>query len=110
MTLADPALQFYQTFDWSFTELDFFLISTGMKIQTHEHLANLNLDELKEFPVLSSQVVKSYSENNESEFIYQLKNWCEILEAHSLTHLHSLHIKLALEKNPEIILVKPCGT
>lgn len=109
VTLADPQNNFFQTLDWNFSDLDFIVLSTGLKIPTHEHLAKLNLKELTALPELSHIVSKVYAENKPSEFLYQMKNWVEMLDQHHLTHLNSVHLRMQLEKCEDILLAKPCG-
>ncbi len=109
VTLADQQLNMFQNFDWNFTSLDFALIYSGMKVPTHEHLASLDLSALSELPKLSSLICDLYSANNESEFLYQMGQWCELLKSKNLTHSHSLEIRNLLESTGIIKLVKPCG-
>lgn len=111
--LADPSLQFYQTFNWHFENLDFFILSTGLKISTHEHLSeiknNKKLDSLRDLPVLSNKITRVFSENREFEFLALMKEWCKLLNFHGLTHTHSLEMKAQLESFDSIKLAKPCG-
>lgn len=107
--LADPLIQFYQTFNWHFQNLDFYIISTGLKIKTHEHLKNLSLNSLRDLPALSNKITKVFSENKEFEFLALMKDWCKALEALGLTHNNSLEMKARLETFEPIKLAKPCG-
>lgn len=109
VTLVDQQLHLFQNFDWNFSNLDFYLIYSGIKVPTHDHLATLNLSELNELPPLSALVSNLYVENNETEFLYQLNQWCELLKRHNLTHENSLEIRRLLESTGIIKLVKPCG-
>lgn len=109
VTLADPTLNFYQNFDWNFPNLDFLIVSTGLKVPTHEHLSKLDLDSLTELVPISNKITNIYAENKEDDFIYHMNLWCEMLNANHLTHLNSVHLKMFLEKKDEIRLVKPCG-
>jgi mevalonate kinase len=109
VTLVDPAIHYYQTFDWHFENLDFYIISTGLKIATFEHLKSLNLDNLKDLPKLSDKITKVYAENREFEFLALMKEWCELLNKHELTHPNSLELKQKLESLDSIKLAKPCG-
>lgn len=107
--LADPKLGFFQTFSWHFENLDFFVISTGKKIATHEHLKTLDLDSLKELPVLSEKMTHVFAANKEFEFLSLLKQWCALLGKHNLIHPDSLEMKAKLESFESIKLAKPCG-
>ena len=109
VTLADAKLNFYQSFDWPFEDLDFYIVSTGLKVPTHQHLAQLDLDTLTELPFASEAVIKAFVENNRDEFLFRMANWVSILERHNLTHLNSLHLTKQLQKSEHIQLVKPCG-
>ena len=106
--LADQAIGFYQTFDWQFTQLDFVIVSTGMKIPTHEHLKNLDKTALQPLVPLADHLTRLFSQGNEAEFLYQLRLWCEQLKSLKLTHSNSLELVVALTQAP-IQLVKPCG-
>ncbi|MGZ3727388.1 MAG: hypothetical protein ACXWQQ_16435 [Pseudobdellovibrio sp.] len=109
VTMADPQLNFYQTLDWNLVNTDFYLISSGLKINTHEHLAKLDLNSLKDLVPVSEQVIKSYTASDDKQFLEDMKHWCDLLDEKHLTHLNSVHIRKHLEKNPDIKLVKPCG-
>lgn len=106
--LADQALGYYQTFDWQFPQLDFFIVSTGLKVATHEHLAKLELTMLLPLVPLAEQITRLYASANEGEFLYQMKSWCEQLNGLELTHSHSLSLIENLQHS-DILLVKPCG-
>ena len=107
--LADPLIQFYQTFNWHFENLDFFVISTKMKIATHEHLKNLDLASLKDLPTLSNRITQVFAENKEFEFLSLMKQWCSLLQERGLTHPNSIELKRLLESCESIKLAKPCG-
>lgn len=109
ITLADSKNQFYQTLDWNFLNLDFYLISTGMKIPTHDHLSQLDIKSLADLIPISDDAINAFQENNEVHFIEAMKKWCDKLAEKSLTHPNSLNIKNKLEQSSDIELVKPCG-
>lgn len=107
--LADPAHGFFQTFNWHFENLDFFVLSTGKKIATHEHLKTLNLDSLKDLPALSEKLTHVFAANKEFEFLSLMKQWSTRLIEHNLVHPDSLELKAQLESFESIKLAKPCG-
>lgn len=107
--LADPAHGFFQTFNWHFENLDFFVLSTGKKIVTHEHLETLDLNSLKELPPLSEKMTHVFAANKEFEFLSLMKQWCSLLIEHQLIHPDSLEMKAKLESFESIKLAKPCG-
>ena len=107
--LAEPSLRLYQTFDWHFQNLDFYIISTHFKVNTHDHLNKLNLDTLRDLPPLSDKITRVFAENKEFEFLSLMKEWCRVLESHQLTHPNSIIMRMQLEAFESIKLAKPCG-
>lgn len=107
--LADPTHGFFQTFSWHFENLDFFVLSTGQKIATHEHLKTLDLNSLKELPALSEKLTHVFASNREFEFLSLMKQWCARLTELGLIHPASLELKSQLESFESIKLAKPCG-
>lgn len=98
-----------KSYSWPFSDLSFFVISTGLKIQTHEHLETLNRTRLHVLKSTSHKVIQSFLEKNKSEFIENLILWSKQLESLSLQHPEVLKIKNTLLENEYILLVKPCG-
>lgn len=94
---------------WPDWDLSFFVISTGIKIQTHDHLENLDRTKISELKHYCKPVIQCFINQNSSEFIKHLSLWSAELEKLSLQHIDVLKIKNHLLKNPKIILVKPCG-
>lgn len=94
---------------WPFPNLSFFVISTGLKIQTHEHLQKLNRDSLQDLIPFSQNVIGSFLSQNEKEFIKHLNLWSLQLEQKNLQHAEVLKIKAQLLQQKNILLVKPCG-
>jgi mevalonate kinase len=109
VTLADSKINFYQSFDWPFVDLDFYIVSTGLKVPTHQHLSQLDLGELTQLPALSEAAIKSFVENNRKAFLVHMAEWVSALERHNLTHFKSLHLTKQLQKSEHIHLAKPCG-
>lgn len=106
---VDPQDQKYKTLSWRFQGLNFFLISTGLKIKTHEHLENLDLKRLEELPHYSNQVIDAYLNKTPEKFLQALNSWTEQLRQRQLTHLSALELQANLEKIEGVKVVKPCG-
>lgn len=114
----------FQSNEWNVADLDFIVLSTGFKINTHEHLAQLNLNRLNHLPELSESILNEFlnlnqkskdlkdskSFHNSNVFIEKLKNWTNELIDLNLCHPDSMQFKTQIEKQfKEIKLVKPCG-
>ena len=109
ITYFNPDLQKSKSVFWPFPDLSFFVISTGLKINTHDHLENLDRDCLKQMPEYSKNVIDSFFEQNQDQFISHLQTWSEKLNQLSLQHSDVLKIKQDLSKYKEIIFIKPSG-
>lgn len=107
--LADAQASYYQNLAWPFPHLQFLIVSTGVKIPTHEHLKNLDKSRLNELPQISESVIKSFTENREFEFLARLKDWRNKLKELGLTCSNSLRLIEEIENCAEVKLVKPCG-
>lgn len=94
---------------WPFDNLGFFIVSTGHKVRTHEHLAELDLVKLKELIPYAKEAVDAFFRSQEIRFLSQLKNWVNELQKRHLIVENSIQLKTQLEVHPEVLLVKPCG-
>lgn len=99
----------FEKLSWPFENLNFYIVSTGLKINTHEHISQLNMNHLKDLPPISSEVVTAFKSGDENYFLQKLNLWANKLEELGLTHPNSTKLKRSLEDWDEIKLVKPCG-
>lgn len=97
------------TSSWQFPKIEFFLISTGVKIKTHEHLQQINLIDLKDFPAVSDRLIQQCLIGDETDLVTAVNEWSLFLASHKLVHEHSANLQAALLKNNEILAAKPCG-
>lgn len=107
--LADLSKNEYESFDWPFPNLHFFIVSTGLKVKTHQHLEELDLLKIKHLPQISDRVIQSFLEKKDAEFVENLKLWSLELKKCGLQLEESWQMKLKLEKQQDVLLVKPCG-
>ena len=103
-----------QRISWPFADLDFMLVSTGLKIATHEHLQTLDRSTIKDLPILSLNVISAFKKGDQELFFKALSQWKRALENKGLTHPHVLDLmqslleKIAL-KIPSEFIIKQCG-
>ena len=105
----DQESQVYQSLGWNFSDFEFFIVSTGLKVKTHEHLATLNLDQIRHFPRISNPIVELYFKKNGEDFCRGLNEWSDFLVREQFIQKESLELSLNLRKSPEILSAKPCG-
>ncbi len=109
VSYIDQSEKIYRALPWKWTDFDFFIISTGLKIATHEHLAKLNLQDLKDLPAVSNQVIDAYLHKDSISFLSAMSAWVQALRKRGLTHPEVQSLKEELEKIPGVLLAKPCG-
>ena len=109
ITYFDPEVIHSKSLNWVFPELGFDIISTGVKVPTHEHLASLNLEILEPLCDLSENVLSSYLSIDQDQFLSSMSEWSLKLIELNLQHNHSLDLKQLLEKCPDVLLAKPNG-
>ncbi len=109
VTHYDAKINSYTASGWNFPTLDFLLISTGIKVKTHEHLQSLDLKKISHYSEISNAVVRLYFKNDPVEFITGLTEWTNFLISENRVHTNSLELRTALMKNPDILCAKPCG-
>lgn len=95
--------------DWPFKNVSFYILSTGYKENTHEHLAKLDRSALTDLVPLSNNVVAAFLDQDWSKFLSGMKAWSQALIAKGLTCESSRKLKASLEENNSILLAKPCG-
>ncbi len=109
VSYVSPRENIFRDVYWKFNEIDFLLVSTGLKVKTHEHLQKLNLQDLAELPLISNQVIDGFLHKNSQAFLNSMKGWIKALRNRNLTHPDAIFIKDELEKIPNVIMAKPCG-
>ncbi len=99
---------------WPFPDLGFLLVSTGLKIATHQHLKELDRSLIKHLPTLSLSVIEAFKKADQELFFKTLNNWKKALEQKGLTHpevlklMENLRQNIATQVTSEFI-IKQCG-
>lgn len=94
---------------WPFHDIDFAIISTGLKVKTHEHLSGLKRQNLVDLIEPSQKVIQSFLNPRSDQFIDNIRAWSLILRRKEMQHNDSWSIKLSFEKIKTILAAKPNG-
>lgn len=106
----NPAFpQDVMSLSWPFQDLETFVLPTGVKVPTHDHLKDLRFDRLESLKTISEDVVDAFLSKEERNFLTHLRTFSEELEAKGLVTEHSLEMVRALQACPGFKLAKPCG-
>lgn len=107
---TESEMQFHhQRLDWPFPELEFFIVPTGFKVATHDHLGQLNPELLKGLSQLSDKMMVSVYTKDSYGFIEGLRTWNERLKGLNLVHAHTLDLLETLSQQSQIVFAKGCG-
>lgn len=97
---------------WPFSEVDFLIIPTGFKVKTHEHLQDLDINNLSLNPLRESQqkIVNSILTSSADELIMGVRDWEKATRNLNLLCRESQEsIDLLKSRHPEILAAKGCG-
>lgn len=106
LSAASPKVE---SLSWHFSDLDFLIFSTGLKVKTHEHLAALDRKLCAGLVAPSNEVITAFKSGVASQFKAALYGWSKNLEQLGLTAPEVLQLKSHLEERISGIQVKPCG-
>ncbi len=107
--LAEVTQNRYSSFHWPFANLEFFVVATGLKVATHQHLTQLDLATISHLPKYSDDVIQEFKVKDDVKFISSMKEWSRILKAAGLTHSNSMQLEEVLLRDSKILAVKACG-
>ncbi|MEZ0392641.1 MAG: hypothetical protein ACAH59_10515 [Pseudobdellovibrionaceae bacterium] len=98
-----------QTFSWPFFEIDFFVVHTGSKLATHEHLKNLGQFPTAGFENAMKKVQTGLSQVHFETFLQGLQDYKAELKAQNRILLETDQKVQSLEAHSEILFAKGCG-
>ena len=109
MCLFSPAPFHVNALDWPFKDLDFFLIHTGMKFNTWEHLQEIKAGDFSELADIAKGAVLSIKNKNEKDFISAINEYAVYLEKKSLVHNNTSLLLNRFKEVKSIVAAKGCG-
>lgn len=98
-----------KTFAWPFSSLSFYVVSTGIKVATHEHLSTLDRSKLEDLRPLAKIVISHFKNGDVGSFLLSLKEWSLSLKQKGLLHPTADALMTKIESLPSVLQVKPCG-
>lgn len=104
----------HQQIAWSMQDVEFVICSTGLKVKTHEHLAELDRKICLNLVDLSYELGSLVQSADRCAFFEGLDSWMQKLKEFQLTHPLILDLKqevevLAKQQNLSFFKCKPCG-
>lgn len=112
LALVDKAAGRISTHSWNFRNLGFYLLHTGVKLATHEHLRASPVFEVTKMQQALALIQRAFVEESperESLFAQGLREYAAALENENLVAPHSLELLRALGEIPGVRAAKGCG-
>lgn len=111
VTLFEKTQGRIETSAWGFANLGFLLVSTGNKLATHEHLAQLDLQnlDLETLTELTRQAIQAHRIHHELNFIETIRKIRKQLKSQGLEAEKTTQMIDELERAPSIRAIKGCG-
>ncbi|RUR11600.1 mevalonate kinase [Legionella sp. km772] len=98
------------SYAWNFNDLSFQLIHTGIKLATHHHLQEINLNiPTDELSAIVDKAKHAFEQNNSLLFIESINAYHHELNRLNLVAHHSLELIEEFRSYPEVLAVKGCG-
>ncbi len=108
-TFYDKRKGIINSLNWSFKDLEFYLIPTGQKVATHEHLQQLktfNTDQLESYV---QKVQIAFSSNNPLDFVEGIHHISKELENRQWVFEKTKDYLQTLNAIPGVLASKGCG-
>jgi mevalonate kinase len=94
---------------WPFTDINYYLLHTGNKISTHQHLRELSNLDTRELAEIVLCTLKHLEKKHIENFIQAIKQYTNILQDQGLILQETKHILEHLKQRSEVLAAKGCG-
>ncbi|WP_413578389.1 hypothetical protein ACLVWU_07600 [Bdellovibrio sp. HCB290] len=94
---------------WPFQDLEFFLIHTGNKVATHEHLKTLKDFDSSALEKAAYRVQESFASVNSEELIAGVQDYAQALQNLGFTCEPTLKLLAGIRSQPFVKAAKGCG-
>lgn len=94
---------------WPFPDLQFLIVRTGRKTQTHRHLASLTPDQVRGLSAISADVCRAFEEADSDLFLTRSQEFSRVLIDRGLTVPSTLERLDELSRQLDLKLARGCG-
>jgi mevalonate kinase len=111
LTCWNPITCEVQRFEWPFADLHVQLFKTDQKIKTHEHLAQLQSQQIPhaELQEIMNGAIQAVQEKNSSLFLRQSACYTNVLKKAGLQSAKALELMELISQNQSVLSVRGCG-
>lgn len=94
---------------WNFDDLEFFLIPTGYKVATHEHLKSLNIVATENLEVPLRKILEGLQAHNKELFVQGINAYAAELEMQKWVYSKTHELLQHYRSIPGVLAAKGCG-
>lgn len=94
---------------WPYPELSFGIVRTHQKIQTHDHLGQIDRSQMTLLARPATDCIEAFGKENSQVFLSHLKTFATALKEFNLQAPASLNLIRLFEDQPWCLLAKGCG-
>lgn len=109
LTVFEKRSESLATLQWPFTDLDFYLLHTGNKVATHEHLKNLPAFDASDLQTSFMKIRESLQEKSSSGFVEGITAYGAALKKLNFTCAETLSLLGEILNIPHVQTAKGCG-
>ena len=95
--------------DWPFRDLEFYLVATGNKLATHEHLRRLADIDTGAFSAAADRACDALARGDSARFVDGVRAYAAELRRQRLVDPHTLALTERLDAIPGVVASKGCG-
>jgi len=109
ITYFNKATDQYSVFTWPFKHMGFYLLRTGKKIATHEHLQTLQPFPYQALQDCCTQAMAAWQQSNAENFAKYINHYGELLQAQHFVHPRTQTLLTHIKQQAGILAAKGCG-
>lgn len=109
VNLFNPEDRFAQKLAWPFKKKSFFVVRTGKKIPTHDHLSELQSLPIVDLKIKAEQATKAFKVGQWDSFKLAVQGYYDCLVDHELVCDYSKKLVHQISGFRSVELVKSCG-
>lgn len=95
--------------DWPYPEIAFGIVRTHQKIKTHDHLAQIDRNQMTLLSRPASECIAAFGKSTPEVFLSRLKTFATALKEFGLQAPAALTLIRLFEEQPWCLLAKGCG-
>lgn len=96
-------------YNWNFEEQSFCILKTKNKIATHNHLADLNINNFDALKASVNRVIESFDDESAFDFTFGINDFYEALKQKKLVARETFSLVHQFHKSGLALSVKGCG-